>query len=1780
MEVSSNWVSLALVILPNAMSESGTGKTSVSSVVWVANRDKPLNDTSGIVKISEDGNLQILNGEKEVIWSSNVSNAVSNTTAQLLDSGNLVLKDDSSGRIIWESFQHPSHALLANMKLSTNIHPYYRTGPWNGQIFIGVANMNSFVGNGFRMEHDEEGTVSVSFTTNDFLSLYFTLTPEGTMEEIYRQKEDWEVRWESKQTECDVYGKCGVFGICNPKNSPICSCLRGYEPKSVEEWNRGNWTSGCVRKTPLQCERTNGSIEVGKMDGFLGNGIGCMSWSRDLLDMQKFSSSGADLYIRVADTELDEKRNVKVIVSVIVIIGTITIICIYLSCRCWMTKQRARVRREKILEVPLFERGNVHPNFSDANMLGNNVNQVKLEEQQLINIEKLVTATNNFHEANKLGQGGFGSVYRGKLPEGQEIAVKRLSRASAQGLEEFLNEVMVISNVQHRNLVRLLGCCTEGDEKMLVYEYLPNKSLDAFLFDPVKRDSLTWRRRFSIIEGIARGLLYLHRDSRFRIIHRDLKPSNILLDEDMNPKISDFGMARIFQAKQDKANTVRIAGTYGYMSPEYAMEGIFSEKSDVFSFGVLLLEIISGIKSAGFCHDEQSLSLLGYAWKLWNGDSMEAFIDGRISEECYQEEILRCIHVGLLCVQELAKDRPSISIVVSMLCSEITHLPSPKPPAYSERQITIDTESSRRQNLCSVNQVTVTNVHARSGRMNLRWNIVNIPIYGIPDGFCTGTNTITSTQFIKDPEAMLSNGSPFKIGFFSSGNSTKQYFGIWYNTTSRFTVIWIANRENPLNDSSGIVMVSEDGNLLVLNGHKEIFWSSNDSNAAPNSSAQLLDSGNLKKALTSWKSPSDPPVGSFSAGIHPSNIPEILVWSGSCPFWRSGPWNGQTLIGVPEMNYLNGFHVVDDQDVEMYSHDSMENWEITWQSRKNEDGKCQNIIVWHMHRKYSSPYSQQQPSFKRLWNHQPQERNSSTSLAFCNLFGFCTAIDTMTSTRFIEDPETLVSNGSAFKLGFFSLADSTNRYVGIWYSTPSLSTVIWVANRDKPLNDSSGLVTTSEDRNLLVMNGQKEIFCGRITWESIQHPSHSFLPKMKISADTYSGEKVVLTSWKSPSDPSIGSFSLGMSPLNIPQAFVWNGSHPYWRSGPWNGQIFIGVPKMNSVFLNGFQVVDDKEVEETYREYGKEEWEVTWRSNNSECDVYGTCGAFGIYECREQCLKNCSCMVYSYYSGIGCMSWSGNLIDLGKFTQGGADLYVRLANSELDKKRDMKAIISVTIVIGIIAIGICTYFSWRWRRKQIVKDKSKEILLSDRGDAYQIYDMNRFGDHANQVKLEELPLLALGKLATATNNFMRPISLGRVGKLPGGQEIAVKRLSRASAQGLEEFMNEVVVISKIQHRNLVRLFGYCIEGGEKLLIYEYMPNKSLDSFLFDPLKRDFLDWRRCFNIIEGIGRGLLYLHRDSRLRIIHRDLKASNILLDEDLTAKISDFGMDTLVRTQHQRTNRSNHSRSLLPRGDIKMHTCGTVCVQESTKDRPSISIVLSMLSSEIAHLPLPKQPSFSESNQLRQKKCSSNQVTITVIEESFTGIGRGLIYLHRDSRLRIIHQDLKASNIFLDEDLTAKISNFGMARIFGSNQDQANTMRVVGTYGYMSPEYAMGGQFSEKSDVFSFGVLLLEIVRGRRSTSFQYDDQYMSLLGYTWTLWCEHNIQELLDEATIEACFQEEISRCIHVGLLCVHELAKGRSSILTVLSMLSSEIAHLPPPKQPPFLKKQTAIDTESS
>ncbi|KAK2398471.1 putative receptor protein kinase [Trifolium repens] len=307
--------------------------------------------------------------------------------------------------------------------------------------------------------------------------------------------------------------------------------------------------------------------------------------------------------------------------------------------------------------------------------------KIEISEPLQFNFNTICSATNDFSNSNKLGEGGFGIVYKGRLSNGEEIAVKRLSMNSGQGDSEFKNEVVLVAKLQHRNLVRLLGFCLEGRERVLIYEFVHNKSLDYFIFDQAKRAQLNWELRYKIILGIARGILYLHEDSRLRIIHRDLKASNILLDEEMNPKIADFGMARLFVVDQTQEKTNRIVGTYGYMAPEYAMHGQFSVKSDVFSFGILVLEIVSGTKNSGIRDEENTEYLSSFAWRNWKEGTATNIIDPTLNNDS-RNEILRCIHIGLLCVQENVTSRPTMASVVVMLNSHSVTLPMPLEPAF------------------------------------------------------------------------------------------------------------------------------------------------------------------------------------------------------------------------------------------------------------------------------------------------------------------------------------------------------------------------------------------------------------------------------------------------------------------------------------------------------------------------------------------------------------------------------------------------------------------------------------------------------------------------------------------------------------------------------------------------------------------------------------------------------------------------------------------------------------------------------------------------------------------------------------------------------------------------------------------------------------------------------------------------------------------------------------------------------------------------------------------
>jgi hypothetical protein len=353
----------------------------VLTVIWVANRNNPLKNSSGILTIFEDGNLVVLDEQKKVLWSSNLINYVVNSSAQLLVSGNLVLQGNTTGTFIWESFQHPSNTFIEKMKISTDVRrgkkvqltswkspsdpsignfsagievrnipeifiwkgsrPYWRSGPWNGRTFIGIPDTNSVYLDGFSLG-DEEAIFDLTFSfSNESFPVNFVLNEKGNVLQLESNNgEDWEAGWSALKNECDVYVKCVAFGSCNSPNTLICSCLRGFKPKNSEEWNRGNWTSGCVRMTPLQCERMNNGNEGGKKDGFLkltmmkvpdladwssaleekcinqclencsciayasDSGIGCMLWTRSLIDLQKFSSGGVDLYVRLAYSEL------------------------------------------------------------------------------------------------------------------------------------------------------------------------------------------------------------------------------------------------------------------------------------------------------------------------------------------------------------------------------------------------------------------------------------------------------------------------------------------------------------------------------------------------------------------------------------------------------------------------------------------------------------------------------------------------------------------------------------------------------------------------------------------------------------------------------------------------------------------------------------------------------------------------------------------------------------------------------------------------------------------------------------------------------------------------------------------------------------------------------------------------------------------------------------------------------------------------------------------------------------------------------------------------------------------------------------------------------------------------------------------------------------------------------------------------------------------------------------------------------------------------------------
>ncbi|KAJ8470231.1 hypothetical protein OPV22_024574 [Ensete ventricosum] len=485
----------------------------------------------------------------------------------------------------------------------------------------------------------------------------------------------WNAFWYAPMDPCDTIFPCGPNAVCDTSRSPLCVCPQGFQPKNPINWGFRDGSDGCVRKTEVDCRNgtdgfalvsgaklpdtssstvewfgttldqcrakclKNCSCTAYAQANISGSGSGCILWSTNLTDLRVYGNGGQDLYVRAAAADLDSESSHHGIhaTAIAVILAVFILILALVGCCVWRRKKRSMPG----MATSFTERHNDE---------GTEATDLDLP---LFDLGTVADATGNFSVENKLGEGGFGPVYKGKLEDEQEIAVKRLSKSSLQGVDEFKNEVVLIAKLQHRNLVRLLGCCIQGEERMLIYEYMPNRSLDSFLFDKAKGD-------------------------------------------------------------ETEVNTKRVVGTYGYMSPEYAMDGIFSVKSDVFSFGVLVLEIISGKKNRGIYDASRSLNLLGYTWSLWREGKGLDLVDEAIGDSYPKAEVLRCMKVGLLCVQERPEDRPTMSAVLLMLGSDSPLLPQPRQPGFVAMRGPHERDSSTsKQDSLSINNVSVTMFEGR-----------------------------------------------------------------------------------------------------------------------------------------------------------------------------------------------------------------------------------------------------------------------------------------------------------------------------------------------------------------------------------------------------------------------------------------------------------------------------------------------------------------------------------------------------------------------------------------------------------------------------------------------------------------------------------------------------------------------------------------------------------------------------------------------------------------------------------------------------------------------------------------------------------------------------------------------------------------------------------------------------------------------------------------------------------------------------------------------------------
>ncbi|KAJ6978907.1 hypothetical protein NC653_027171 [Populus alba x Populus x berolinensis] len=1524
---------------------------SITTPVWVANRKKPLNDSSGIMTISEDGNLVVLNGQQDILWSSNVSTGMNDSRAQLMDDGNLVLGGSENGNSLWQSFQEPSDTYIPQMRLAANSktgkktlltswkspsdpsigsfslgidpssipeivlwndsRPIWRTGPWNGQVFIGVPEMNSVYLDGFNLADDGNGgfTLSVVFADESYIT-NFVLSSEGKFGQVDwddTNKGSWRYQWESVQDECDVYGKCGSFASCDAKNSPICSCLKGFEPKNADEWNSRNWTNGCVRRKAMRCERIQNGGELGKEDGFLKlervkvpdfaewsssiteqkcrydcwnncscvayayyTGIYCMLWRGNLTDIKMFSSGGADLYIRLAYTELDNKKiNLKVIISLTVVVGAIAIaICVFYSWR-WIERKRTS---KKVL--------------------------------------------------------------------------------------------------------------------------LPKRK------DP------------------------------------------ILSDEN--------------------------------------------------------------------------------AWKLWNEGNIAALVDPGISYPSFREEIFRCVHVGLLCVQEFAKDRPAIFTIISMLNSEIVDLPTPKQPAFSERRSELDTASlqhDRRPE--SVNNVTAYQ-NPSIGSISGGIDPSRIPQFYIWNGSrpIWRTGPWNGQVFIGIPEMVSVYLDGFNIA--DEGNGT-------------FTL------------SVGFANESLISNYILSSEGKfgKVVWDDTEGSWRyewnfPKDECDIYG----KCGSFGSCNPQDSPICSCLKGFEPKNADE----------WNNGNWtNGcvrrrelqcERTQNGGQVGKEDGFLKLERMKVPDFSE-----WlsSTSEQTCKNE---CLNINCSCIAYSYY-------PGFGcMLW------RGNLTDLKKFPIKAADLYIRLADSELDNKKINLKVIISLTVVVGAIAIA------ICVFYSWRRIdrkrkSKKVFLSKRKAWRLWNEGNIAALVDHGISYPSFREEIFrCVHVGLLCVQEfakdrPAIFTVISMLNSeiADLPAPKQPAFSERRSERDTESPQHDRRPESINNVTVFVWNDSRPLWRSGPWNGQAFIGIPEMNSVYINGYNLVQDGDgtfslsvglanesyitnfalsyegrFGEIYWDSGNERWEHKKQYPGDDCDIYGKCGPFGF--CNTQNSPICR----------------EKLTDIRKFSSGGANLYVRLADLEFGKNRDKKAVISITVVTGAIIIAAGAFFWWKWMAKYRERKRESERILSSRRK--KGYPAWKLWNEGNTPALVD-PALTLDQYSKV--EILRCIHVG----LLCVQEFAKDRpaISTIISMDVRLLVTPETGKFSVYLKNMTRFrnfFFHCYDAATET-ITSSQPIKDPETMRLSANAR-------------------------TRNKTLLMSWRSSSDPSVGNFSAGINPLGVPEFFMWYNDHPFwRSGpwvgHNFIGIPDMSISVYLSGFT-LQDEGDGTFTMSLIV------------------DPANRLTYVLTSHGRLT----EQSWDYGKQGWEYTWEAPST--------------DCDIYGKCGSFGscdtqnspvctcLKGFVAKNQDEWN--KGIWTSGCVRRTSLQCDRIQNDNKrnmkvIISMSVIVGAIAicicvflswkwmathRERKLISEEtLSFKTREAQGTAWKLWNEGDITALVDPAISDPCFQVEIFRCIQIGLLCVQEVAKDRPAVSTISSMLNSEIVDLPPPKKPAFVERHSSVDTES-